>query len=194
HLSPRCPERQEPALLVFRQCGADASTALFHPVRHGRGAGGGCRGRLDRGRQRRSYPSGRRRAADHLALRRAPGRLERAMSGQRLGRVMLVLAWILGLWLATHFFGKWQQRQDNPNPAPISQHGQGFVEVHLAPNAQNHFVANGRINGQEVLLLLDTGATDVAIPAALAQTLKLTPGAPIALMTANGRSTGYRTQ
>jgi aspartyl protease family protein len=115
------------------------------------------------------------------------------MSGQRLGKVMLVLAWILGLWLATHFFGKWQQRQDNPNPAPVSQHGAGYVEIELAPNAQNHFVLNGRINGQAVQLLLDTGATDVAIPGSLAQRLGLTPGAPISLMTANGRSTGYRT-
>ena len=45
-----------------------------------------------------------------------------------------------------------------------------------------------------MLFLLDTGATDVAVPGALAQELGLEAGAPVSVNTANGRSTGYRTR
>ncbi|MGH8354419.1 MAG: retropepsin-like aspartic protease family protein [Pseudomonas sp.] len=114
--------------------------------------------------------------------------------GRRAGRVMLVLAWGAGLLLATRFFGQWEEARHNPNQAPASQRGAGYIEVRLAGNGQGHFVSSGRINGQEVRFLLDTGATDVAVPGALAERLGLERGLPVSLNTANGRSTGYRTQ
>jgi len=113
--------------------------------------------------------------------------------GRRAGRIMLILAWGAGLLLATKFFGQWEETQYNPNQAPSSQRGDGYIEVRLAGNGQGHFVANGRIDGQEVRFLLDTGATDVAVPGELAKRLGLKRGAPVGLHTANGRSTGYRT-
>ena len=67
------------------------------------------------------------------------------------------------------------------------------IEVHLDSNPQGHFVADGRINGETVTFLLDTGATDVAIPAKLGDRLGLSRGAPVMLHTANGQTTGYRT-
>ncbi|MNT53873.1 Retroviral aspartyl protease [compost metagenome] len=75
-----------------------------------------------------------------------------------------------------------------------SEHGEGFIEVQLAGNGQGHFVADGQINGQAVHFLLDTGATDVAIPEGLAAKLALERGAPVMLSTANGRTQGYRTR
>ncbi|MDD2060101.1 TIGR02281 family clan AA aspartic protease [Pseudomonas sp. GD03860] len=114
--------------------------------------------------------------------------------GKRAGRVLLVLAWAAGLFLATRFFGEWEQRQANPNTQISSQHGEGFIEVQLAGNGQGHFVADGQINGQAVHFLLDTGATDVAIPERLAGKLDLERGAPVTLSTANGRTQGYRTR
>ncbi|WP_177412384.1 retropepsin-like aspartic protease family protein [Pseudomonas cavernicola] len=113
--------------------------------------------------------------------------------GQRAGRVMLVLAWGAGLLLATHFFGQWENEQRNPNQSPTSSRGDGYIEVRLASNGQGHFVSSGQINGETVLFLLDTGATDVAIPAGLAKSLGLKRGAPVTLSTANGLSNGYRT-
>ncbi len=106
---------------------------------------------------------------------------------------MLVLAWGAGLLLATHFFGRWENEQRNPNQVPASSRGEGYIEVRLAGNGQGHFLSSGQINGQAVLFLLDTGATDVAVPAELAKRLGLKRGAPVTLNTANGRSTGYRT-
>jgi aspartyl protease family protein len=117
-----------------------------------------------------------------------------ASPGRGVGKVMWIVAWALGLFLATRFFGQWQDAQRNPNQVLSSQQGAGFVEVQLLGNGQGHFLASGQINGQSVAFLLDTGATDVAIPGALAEQLGLKRGAPIRLHTANGTSTGYRTQ
>lgn len=114
--------------------------------------------------------------------------------GKRAGRVMWVLAWGAGLLLATHFFGNWEERQRNPNQTPQSVHGEGYVEVSLAGNRQGHYLLDGQIDGQPVTFLLDTGATAVAIPEALARKLGLERGAPITLSTANGRATGHRTR
>ncbi|POA22124.1 TIGR02281 family clan AA aspartic protease [Pseudomonas sp. FW300-N1A1] len=114
--------------------------------------------------------------------------------GKRAGRVLLVLAWCAGLFLATRFFGVWEQRLENPNTQVSSQQGDGFIEVKLVSNGQGHFVADGQINGQPVNFMLDTGATDVSIPSRLAERLNLEKGAPVTLSTANGRSQGYRTR
>ena len=114
--------------------------------------------------------------------------------GKRIGRVLMVLAWCAALFLATRFFGQWEQRQENPNAVVSSEHGEGFIEVKLAGNSQGHFVASGQINGQPVDFMLDTGATDVAIPGGLAQRLKLEKGFAVTLSTASGRTEGYRTR
>ncbi len=114
--------------------------------------------------------------------------------GRGVGKAMWIVAWLLGLFLATRFFAQWQDTQRNPNQQPESAVGSGYTEVRLASNGQGHFLASGLINGQAVEFLLDTGATDVAIPAALAERLGLPRGTPISLHTANGQSTGYRTR
>jgi aspartyl protease family protein len=114
--------------------------------------------------------------------------------GKRAGRVLLVLAWCAGLFLATRFFGDWEARQQNPNVVVSTEQGEGFIEVKLVSNTQGHFVASGQINGQPVDFMLDTGATDVAIPAEMAERLKLEQGFGVTLSTANGRTEGYRTR
>ena len=114
--------------------------------------------------------------------------------GKRAGRVLMILAWCAALFLATRFFGQWEQRQQNPNAEVVSQQGEGFIEVKLVGNHQGHFVASGQINGQLVDFMLDTGATDVAIPVSVAQRLKLEKGFGVTLSTANGLSQGYRTR
>ncbi|MBC3412426.1 TIGR02281 family clan AA aspartic protease [Pseudomonas sp. SWRI51] len=114
--------------------------------------------------------------------------------GKRAGKVLMMLAWAAAMFLATRFFGQWEERQQNPNSVVQSQQGDGFIEVRLLANSQGHFVADGAINGRVVHFMLDTGATDVAIPEALAGELELARGAPVTLSTANGRAEGYRTR
>jgi hypothetical protein len=50
---------------------------------------------------------------------------------------------VRGLFLATRFFGQWEERQQNPNVVVTSEQHDGVVEVKLAGNAQGHFVASG---------------------------------------------------
>ncbi|AWA42374.1 TIGR02281 family clan AA aspartic protease [Pseudomonas fluorescens] len=106
----------------------------------------------------------------------------------------MILAWCAALFLATRFFGQWEERQRNPNVEVASQQVNGFIEVKLIGNAQGHFVASGLINGRPVEFMLDTGATDVAIPAEVAKNLRLEEGFGVTLSTANGVSQGYRTR
>ncbi|WP_296259173.1 MULTISPECIES: retropepsin-like aspartic protease family protein [unclassified Pseudomonas] len=106
---------------------------------------------------------------------------------------MLIVAWAAALFLATRFFGEWEQRQENPNGDVTSEHGDGYVQVQLASNRQGHFVMTGQINTRPVQFMLDTGATDVAIPEDMAETLHLQRGDPIQVSTANGRTDAFRT-
>lgn len=117
-----------------------------------------------------------------------------APPGRRAGRILLMVAWIAGLFLATRYFAGREEHEANPNAQVASQHGQGFIEVQLAGNRQGHFVASGMINQLPVQFMLDTGATDVAIPASVASRLTLQRGMPVQINTANGRTEGYRTQ
>lgn len=114
--------------------------------------------------------------------------------GQRLGRIMMIMAWCVGLWLAARYFGFSEESRNNPNQAVESIHQEGYIEVRLTGNRQGHYVMTGQINGNKVTFLLDTGATQVAIPEDLADRLSLRRGAPLTLSTANGRTTGWRTQ
>ena len=70
--------------------------------------------------------------------------------GKGVGRVFMIVAWCAGLYLAAQFFGRWEQRQQNPNTEVTSQQGEGYIEVKLLGNAQGHFVASGRINNVPV--------------------------------------------
>ncbi len=113
---------------------------------------------------------------------------------QRMGRTMIYIAWILVLGLLTLFFSDILEQQHNPNRDLIAQSGDRPVtQVVLQRNRAGHYVASGRINGEVVRFLVDTGATDVAIPAALAQRLNLKKGRKGISRTANGDTTTYKT-
>lgn len=114
--------------------------------------------------------------------------------GKRAGRVMWVLAWGAGLLLATRFFGDWENTQNNPNQAPASVQGSDYIEVRLVSSRQGHYVSGGQINGNDVTFLLDTGATQVAVPIGVAEQLGLEVGVPIMIRTANGQATAHKTR
>lgn len=104
-----------------------------------------------------------------------------------IGRSMLIAAWIAAFLLLVFFFSQVLERQANPNPDPaLTQAADGGYQVVLRRNGAGHYVANGRINGVPVRFLLDTGATQIALPLGLARRLglRLTPGLPS--VTANG--------
>ena len=62
----------------------------------------------------------------------------------------------------------------------------------LPRTADGHYFIDGAINGLPTRFLVDTGASSVVIPAALAQRLGHFNGPPVTSSTANGTTVGYR--
>lgn len=104
-----------------------------------------------------------------------------------LGKGMILLAWLLFLGLLTLLFNGYLERQHNPNRNLSQAENEASAKsVVLQRNRNGHYVANGFINGKSVVFLVDTGATDVAVPDSLARTLGLTRLAESRSHTANG--------
>jgi aspartyl protease family protein len=115
--------------------------------------------------------------------------------GKSIGQGMLIAGFSLGLIGLTFLFDGWLDKQANPNQDPVSSEtGSGIREVVLQRNRQGHYVSGGEINGLPVTFLLDTGATDVAIPTAIANKAGLNRGLASQASTANGVITVYSTQ
>lgn len=105
----------------------------------------------------------------------------------RFGRVMLFAAWVVALAILVLFFQRFISDQENPNrDIEVALDAQGRAQVVLQRNRAGHYVAGGRINGEPVTFLVDTGATDVALPLGIARRLDLTLGAERLGKTANG--------
>jgi len=107
---------------------------------------------------------------------------------------MLIFCWLAALLLATWFFGAFEEKRENPNQNPASQRYENVVEVLLQSRRDGHYRMNGKINEQTVRLLLDTGATSLAIPIKVAKRLGLQGGAKVPVRTANGTATARVTR
>lgn len=106
---------------------------------------------------------------------------------RRVGRGMMTVSWLLGLGLLWFAFEGVLDGRHNPNRNLQVDAAAG--ELVLKRNRMGHYVAPGTINGQPVVFLLDTGATQVSVPAHLGSRLGLVPGAPAQVITANGAVT-----
>ena len=112
-----------------------------------------------------------------------------------LSRNFLIVGWIVVIGLLTLVAGQWEERQHNPNQQPITQlSAESAPEVVLQRNRYGHYVTSGLINGREVTLLLDTGATYVAVPENMAEKLGLRKMARGQSSTANGVVDTYLTR
>ena len=110
-------------------------------------------------------------------------------------RSFLIIGWIIVIGFLTLVASKWEERQYNPNQQPITQINElGVTELVLERNRYGHYVTSGLINGQEVTLLLDTGATYVAVPENMAEKLGLRKMARGQSSTANGIVDTYLTR
>lgn len=106
--------------------------------------------------------------------------------GQSQGKFMMVAAWVTILGLLILIFGHWEEQALNPNQNPVGTTSNGVREVVLQGNRAAHYVVNGKINGRDVTFLLDTGATHVAVPKAIADKAGLIATQPGYAQTANG--------
>jgi aspartyl protease family protein len=104
-----------------------------------------------------------------------------------LGKGMTIAAWVLAIGLLTLFFSGVLEREQNPNQDVQAALGvDGSRQVVLKRNRAGHYVASGKINGYPVVFLVDTGATDVAIPERIAERIGLSKGRRSISRTAGG--------
>ncbi|MFD1260237.1 retropepsin-like aspartic protease family protein [Entomomonas asaccharolytica] len=114
-------------------------------------------------------------------------------AGKGAGKTMMIIAWLVGMLLAVKFFASWEEGKMNPNKNPQSTYTSNYIEVVLDSGRGGHYMATGRINGQTVTFMLDTGATQVAVSESLANRLNLKKQMPVDLSTANGMVRGWTT-
>lgn len=111
---------------------------------------------------------------------------------RRTGIGMMLLFWVLFIGTGTWWIHGYLESQRNPN-AHLVTAVNGDDSVVLERNRAGHFLATGRINGEPVEFLLDTGATYVAVSASLADRLGLESTGSAWFNTANGRVRGELT-
>ncbi|MDP7593074.1 MAG: TIGR02281 family clan AA aspartic protease [Litorilituus sp.] len=116
-------------------------------------------------------------------------------STNKIGKTFVWLAWIFAIILLMFAFESVLEEQYNPNSQPqVSLNSSGLAEVILKQNRQGHYLSKGTINEAPVTFLLDTGATQVSIPASVADRLQLDSYGSYLVQTANGTVTVYRTK
>lgn len=104
---------------------------------------------------------------------------------------LVILTWVVMLGALWFLFDIVLDRHQNPNRNLSIQPGSG--ELVIRSNRAGHYLLPGTINGERVTFLLDTGATQVSVPAHLQGRLGLTPGNTMRSMTANGTVTVHAT-
>ena len=112
-----------------------------------------------------------------------------------IGASMLFAMWILLFLLLGFLFNNILDKQQNPNRNISSNLSQnGVIEAVLERNRYGHYVVSGSINHHNVVFMLDTGATDISIPASIADTIGLSRGTKQIYQTANGNIDVYLTR
>jgi aspartyl protease family protein len=79
--------------------------------------------------------------------------------------------------------------------SPVSVKGKGSSnKIVLLADSRGHFIGAGKINGQAMQFVVDTGATSVSLGALEADRIGINykNGDPVQLSTANGNSQGWR--
>ena len=83
---------------------------------------------------------------------------------------------------------------ENGSSTVSSVDSSGSAMVVLEQDRNGHYLAEGQINGRSVTFLVDTGATDVALPESMARALGLEFGPRVKVMTAAGPANAWVTR
>jgi aspartyl protease family protein len=111
-------------------------------------------------------------------------------ANSRLGQRML---WVAALGLLGGLYLLFSMLEEGGSTVS-SVDSSGAAMVILEQDRSGHYVAEGQINGRPVTFLVDTGATDVALPESMARALGLEFGPRVQVMTAAGPATAWVTR
>ena len=103
------------------------------------------------------------------------------------------MLWLAAMGLLGGFYLLFSMLDDSGGMVS-SMDSNGAAMVVLEQDRSGHYVAEGEINGQAVTFLVDTGATDVALPESAARALGLQFGPKVKVMTAAGPATAWMTR
>jgi len=108
---------------------------------------------------------------------------------------MLIGFWAIMLCFAVLGGQHWLEERAKANPPRIlaTSSGEGAA-VSIEGTSRGHYRVQGLVNGQPVDFLVDTGATEVAIPGSVAERLGLRRGESSFAFTANGTAVIYDTE
>jgi len=109
----------------------------------------------------------------------------------KLGRRML---WIAAIGLLGGLYLLFSMLENGGSGTVSSVDSNGAAMVVLEQDRNGHYEAEGQINGRSVTFLVDTGATDVALPESTARALGLDFGPRVQVMTAAGPSSAWVTR
>ena len=116
------------------------------------------------------------------------------MSTKRTGSTMYIMAIIGLIAMLSLLFSNQIEDYRNPNRRVENLTAPGdAATVALNRNRNGHYIATGQLNGVNAEFMLDTGATDVAVSAAVAAAAGLKKGPGFEVSTANGTTIGYAT-
>jgi aspartyl protease family protein len=108
----------------------------------------------------------------------------------RIGRRMI---WLAALVLLGGLYALFSALEEDAGTV-ISIDAGGAAMIVLEQDGNGHYQVQGKINNQPVNFLVDTGATDVAVPESMARALGLKFGPPVKVMTAAGPSKAWMTR
>jgi aspartyl protease family protein len=110
----------------------------------------------------------------------------------RMGQQML---WLAALGLLGGLYLLFSMLDSDSGGGTVSTFdSNGSAMVVLEQDRNGHYQADGQINGQSVSFLVDTGATDVALPESTARALGLDFGPRVKVMTAAGPANAWMTR
>ncbi|MBM4206755.1 MAG: TIGR02281 family clan AA aspartic protease [Gammaproteobacteria bacterium] len=88
------------------------------------------------------------------------------------------------------------EHKDKPKPAPVDEtqdeeaKKRASTVLKLSQNASGHFSTSGKVDGQALTFVVDTGASVVALPQELATSANIACDKTVDMTTANGNSDG----
>jgi aspartyl protease family protein len=109
----------------------------------------------------------------------------------RMGRRMI---WVAALGLLGGLYALFSTFDQQGGGTVISVDAGGAAMIVLEQDRNGHYQVKGEINNQVITFLVDTGATDVAVPESMARRLGLSFGPEITVMTAAGPSKAWMTR